>query len=176
MLSRRTSILAIAASLLPTLTTAAPGPRYRFASIDGGMIELANGRPALVVNTASRCGFTPQYDALQSLHERFGDRLTVLAVPSDDFGGQELASEAEVKAFCDVNFGLTLPMATITRVRGQDAHPFYAWAAEAGVRPRWNFHKILVDGTGRLAGAFPSSTRPDAPPLIAAIERMMASR
>lgn len=174
MITRRELCTALA--LLPASPAlSADAPSFRFASIDGGDIELADwrGKPVLVVNTASMCAFTPQYDALQALHERLGDKALVLAVPSDDFGGQELGSEAEVKEFCEANFGLTLPMTEITRVRGRDAHPFYRWAADQGVAPRWNFHKILLDGRGGIAGDFPSSVRPDDPALMAAIQAAM---
>ncbi|NNU80620.1 glutathione peroxidase [Halovulum dunhuangense] len=158
-----------------TGTAAMADDGFRFSSIDGGQIDLTahRGKPVLVVNTASRCGFTDQYDGLQALHEGFGGRVLVLAVPSDDFGGQELATGAEVKEFCEVNFGLTLPMTEITRVRGGDAHPFYRWAAEQGVTPRWNFHKILLDGEGRIVGDFPSSVRPESAQLSGAIEALL---
>ncbi len=141
----------------------------RFASIDGGWIDLAaHEGPALVVNTASLCAFTPQYDGLQQLHETFGPRgLLVLAVPSDDFR-QELGSDAEVAEFCQLTFGLDLPMATITPVTGAAAHPFYRWLSETeGWAPRWNFSKVLLD-EGRVVGTWGSATRPAS--LGAAIE------
>ncbi|MEM8787540.1 MAG: glutathione peroxidase [Pseudomonadota bacterium] len=145
----------------PRVAAAAPG--FSFDNIDGGTIDLAahRGRPVLVVNTASRCTFTRQYDQLQALHDAYGDRALILAVPSDDFGGQEFDTAAEVKAFCAVNFALTVPMTDITRVRGPQAHPFFTWAAQQGVRPRWNFHKILLDAEGRIAAEFPSQVAPD---------------
>jgi glutathione peroxidase len=150
---------------------------FSFESIDGGPLNLADfaGRPVLVVNTASRCGFTPQYDQLQAIWTKYRDRgLVVLGVPSNDFR-QELASEAEVKDFCETNFSIDFPMTTITRVTGRDAHPFYAWIAEALGQPRWNFHKYLLDGEGRPVAAFPTSTRPDAPEVLAAIEKILPS-
>ncbi|MEM9247577.1 MAG: glutathione peroxidase, partial [Pseudomonadota bacterium] len=104
---------------------------FTFPSIDGGTLALGDwlGRPVLVVNTASRCGFTRQYEALQALYDRYrADGLIVLAIPSNDFR-QELATEAEVREFCEVTFGLDLPMTEITAVRGRDAHPFYQWLA-----------------------------------------------
>ncbi|TVQ52360.1 MAG: glutathione peroxidase [Rhodobacteraceae bacterium] len=150
---------------------------FSFENIDGGPLNLSDfaGRPMLVVNTASRCGFTPQYDQLQAVWSRFRDRgLVVLGVPSNDFR-QELASEAAVRDFCETNFGIDFPMTTITRVTGRDAHPFYAWIGEALGQPRWNFHKYLVDGDGRPVAAFPTGTRPDAPEVIAAIEKLLPS-
>jgi len=152
---------------------------FVFESIDGGDIRLADfaGRPIMVVNTASRCGFTHQYSGLQALHDRFRDRgFAVLAVPSDDFGGQELATEAEVKRFCAVNFDLDLPMTAITRVRGPGRHPFYGWAEQAlgpGNAPRWNFHKYLVGPDGRVAAAFGSDVDPMSAPIVAAVEKLL---
>lgn len=135
-------------------------PRWRFASIDGGSMDIgAHDGPVLVVNTASLCAFTPQYEGLQALHETYATRgLLVLAVPSDDFR-QELGSDAEVREFCEITFGLDLPMTEITHVRGASAHPFYGWLAEEGVAPNWNFHKVLLD-EGRIVDAWGPATRP----------------
>lgn len=148
----------------------------RFGSIDGGTLDLADwrGRPVLVVNTASGCGFTPQYEGLQALWERYRDRgLVVLAVPSDDFG-QELADEAAVRAFCAVNFDLDLPMTTITRVRGADAHPLYRWLAEAhGFVPRWNFAKALIGPDGGFVQSWGSSVEPESEAITRRIEALL---
>lgn len=168
----------ISATLLVTASLAATAATgFEFVSIDGGRIDLEDwrGQPVLVVNTASRCGFTPQYEGLQELFDAYSDRgLAVLAVPSDDFR-QELASEAEVKDFCEVMFGLTLPMTEITRVRGDDAHPFYAWLAkEHDFAPRWNFNKVLLDGDGRPVATFGSMTRPTDGAITRPIETMLA--
>ena len=172
MLTRRMVCLGLA--LIPFSARAA-APDFTFANIDGGTIALSDlrGKPVLVVNTASQCAFTPQYDALQALHETYGAKLTVLAVPSDDFGGQELATEAEVKEFCEVNFNLTLPMTEITPVKGAQAHPFYLWAASQNVSPTWNFHKILLGPRGQIVGDYPSSIRPDSRRLRAAIDALL---
>ena len=150
-----------------------------FDDIDGGQIRMSDfaGRPVLVVNTASMCGFTPQYNGLQALYDRYrAQGLVVLAVPSDDFGGQEFDTEAEVKEFCEVNFGLDFPMTEITRVRGAGSHPFYRWAsAELGAAraPKWNFHKYLVGPDGSLAGAYSHRTKPQSPELVSAIEALL---
>lgn len=175
MLDRRHALLASFAVTLPLPLGAAGGQDFSFPNIDGGEIDLSlfAGRPVLVVNTASHCGFTPQYDALQALADDYMGRAVVLAVPSDDFGGQEFATEAEVKAFCTVNFALTLPMTEITEVRGATAHPFYRWAATQGVVPRWNFHKILLDGDGRLVRDFPSQISPESRRLRGAIDALL---
>ncbi|MEM6660840.1 MAG: glutathione peroxidase [Pseudomonadota bacterium] len=152
---------------------------FSFRNIDGGQINLAEfaGRPLLVVNTASRCGFTYQYDGLQALYERYRERgFVVLAVPSDDFGGQELDTAAEVKDFCAVNFNLDFPMTDITRVRGTGRHPFYAWAEDrlgSGKAPRWNFHKYLVGPDGNLIAAFPTRVKPGAREIAKAVEALL---
>ena len=115
--------------LSPLLSIASPKKDFYFKSIDGGKIKLENfkGKAVLITNTASRCGFTKQYEGLQSLHKKYeGKGLVVVAIPSNDFN-QELATEKKVKEFCDVNFGLTMPMSEITSVRGRSAHPFYKW-------------------------------------------------
>ena len=149
---------------------------WTFKSIDGGNLPLAEwkGRPVLVVNTASRCGFAPQYDGLQALWEKYRARgLVVLAVPSQDFR-QELASDAEVKAFCEVNFDLDLPMTTITPVRGGGAHPFYRWLATTrGWAPSWNFNKVLIAPDGSVAGTWGSVTRPQSRTLTRQIEALL---
>ena len=148
-----------------------------FESIDGGELRISDwkGRPVLVVNTASRCGFTPQYDGLQALYDTYRDRgLVVLAVPSNDFR-QELASEDAVKEFCEVNFGLDIPMTTITSVRGRDAHPFYAsLAREAGFQPSWNFNKVLVGPSGEVAGTWGSMTKPMSGAITGKVEATLA--
>ncbi len=149
---------------------------FRFDSIDGGQYDMADwrGQPVLVVNTASLCGFTPQYDALQALHEIYGPRgLVVLAVPSNDFA-QELDSNAEVADFCEVNFDLTLPMTTITSVRGRDAHPFYAWLRrEHRFRPVWNFNKVLLNGAGAVVRTYGSEADPMGPRMRRHIEALL---
>lgn len=151
---------------------------FAFAGIAGGMVRLADyaGGPVLVVNTASKCGYTGQYDGLQALYDRYRERgLTVVGVPSDDFR-QELATAEAVKEFCEMNFGIDFPMAGITPVKGGSAHPFYAWAARTlGPRnaPRWNFHKYLVGPDGRLVAAFGTQVEPTAPEIVAAIERLL---
>ena len=158
-----------------TLAHAAQGS-FVFPSIDGGEIDLAQwrGQPVLVVNTASRCGYTPQYEGLQTLYETYRDQgLVVLAVPSNDFR-QELVSDEEVKDFCEVNFGLDFPMTTITSVRGEMAHPFYQWlVAEANFTPGWNFNKVLIAPDGSVAATFGSNARPMSRPVTKAITDLL---
>lgn len=175
---RRRAFLLIGLALAgaSALHAGAPdGGRFVFPAIDGGALDLSayKGGPVLVVNTASRCGLAGQFDTLQILHEEYHDRgLTIVGVPSDSFR-QELGSEAEVRAFCEMNFGIEFPLAGIVDVTGPEAHPFYAWAAAQGVTPVWNFHKILLDSEGRLVAHFTSWTAPDAPEVIEAIEAVL---
>ncbi|MCI5111163.1 MAG: glutathione peroxidase [Marivita sp.] len=168
-------ILALVLTFCSTLAQAAMS-NFTFPSIDGGEIDLSDwrGQPVLVVNTASRCGYTPQYDGLQTLYDTYRDRgLVVLAVPSNDFR-QELASDEEVKDFCEVNFGLDFPMTTITSVRGDTAHPFYQWlAADTGFSPSWNFNKVLIAPDGSVAATFGSNARPMSKPVIDAITALL---
>lgn len=147
--------------------------------LEGGSLPLAQyrGHPLLIANTASRCGFTPQYAGLQELHQRFGSRgLVVLGVPSNDFGGQEPGSPEEIAAFCERNYGVGFPMAGKAAVRGEAAHPLFAWLAEQGgalSRPRWNFYKYLIGADGRLLAWFTSITGPKSHRLVAAVEKAL---
>lgn len=167
----RSATLGVA--LLVAVAAQAAPPAAPFASIDGGTLSLADwaGRPVLVVNTASMCGYTPQYDGLQDLYDTYrGQGLVVLAVPSDDFR-QELGSGEEVKDFCAVNFDLDLPMTDITPVKGPEAHPFFQWVkAETGFEPRWNFNKVLVGPDGRVIQTWRSGTEPMSDEIRGAVE------
>ncbi|MFP4326851.1 MAG: glutathione peroxidase [Paracoccaceae bacterium] len=168
----------IAAVVTAVFSTAAAAGEFRFESIDGGEIRLSDyrGQPVLVANTASLCGFTPQYEGLQALYDRYRDRgLVVLAVPSNDFR-QELASEEDVQEFCEITFGLDLPMTEITSVRGTQAHPFYAWLKrEHGFAPAWNFNKVLLDGEGRPVATFGATARPMSRKITRQVEALLAA-
>ncbi|MEK8086338.1 glutathione peroxidase [Aquabacterium sp. A3] len=135
------------------------------------------GRVLLVVNTASRCGFTDQYEGLEALHQRYQGRgLVVLGFPSNDFGRQEPGSNQDIADFCDNQFGVKFPMFTKTTVKGEQAHPFYrGLAAASDSTPRWNFHKYLVARDGRTVTAYGSRVQPDDDDLVAAIERALAA-
>ena len=153
---------------------------FSFAGLDGKNLPLADhaGKPILVVNTASFCGYTPQYTDLEKLWAKYKDRgLVVLGVPSNDFGQQEPGSAKEIKAFCET-YDVSFPLADKQKVTGGDAHPFYRWIAaelgDAGV-PRWNFHKFLIDGQGEIAGAWPSRVAPLSKEVTEAVEQALKS-
>lgn len=133
--------------------------------------ELAN-KAILLVNVASKCGFTKQYDALEALHEKYGGRgLTVVGVPCNQFGGQEPGTEEEIAEFCRKNFGVTFPLAAKTEVNGEAAHPLYAVLTNGGAEPiQWNFEKFLITCDGAVLGRFESAVAPDSPELTAAVE------
>ncbi|MEL7516688.1 MAG: glutathione peroxidase [Pseudomonadota bacterium] len=147
-----------------------------FDSIDGGTLSIDQwlGQPVLVVNTASQCVFTRQYRGLQDLYDACrAQGLIVVAVPSDDFN-QELATDAEVKDFCELMYGLDLPMTVITHVKGVDAHPFYAsLKAETGFTRRWNFNKVHIDESGAVVATFGSNTPPQSPAITRLIDGML---
>lgn len=132
----------------------------------------------LIVNTASKCGFTNQYQALEMLYERYKDRgLIVLGVPSNDFAKQEPGSNEDIATFCRTNYGVTFPMTQKEHISGEKAHPFYHWARKTlgfGSAPKWNFHKILIDKKGNLIDYFYSTTKPDAPVIVNSIEKLLA--
>ena len=149
---------------------------FTFKGLDGNDIALASyaGHPILVVNTASLCGYTPQYTGLQALWTRFrGKGLMVLGVPSNDFGGQEPGGKSEILQTAQGDYHVTFPIAEKAPVKGAAAHPFYKWAAQERPleAPRWNFHKYLIGRDGRLKAAFTSATDPNDPRVIAAIEQ-----
>lgn len=135
------------------------------------------GRVLLVVNTASKCGFTPQYDGLEKLHARHKDRgLTVLGFPSGDFGGQELGSNKQIAEFCANTFGVKFPMFAKSTVKGPGANPVFTHlASAAGQAPSWNFHKYLVSRDGSQVLSFDSTVAPDDARLASALERMLAA-
>jgi glutathione peroxidase len=136
-----------------------------------------DGQVLLVVNTASKCGYTPQYEALEALHARFKDRgFAVLGFPSNDFLGQEPGSEKQIREFCTLTYGVKFPMFEKVHVKGRDATPLYKQlAAETGDAPGWNFHKYLVDREGRVVASFGSKVKPDDPALRAKLEALLAA-
>ena len=153
---------------------------FAFTSIDGKPMPLSDfkGKVLLVVNTASFCGFTKQYEALQALDAKYQSQgFHVIGVPSNDFGGQEPKAAGEIKEFCEGMFGVTFPLTDKVVVSGDGAHPFYAWARDQLGwlnAPKWKFHKYLVGRDGKLVTSFFSSTAPDADRLVKAVEAELA--
>jgi glutathione peroxidase len=139
---------------------------FEFHTIDGAPLPLETYRDKvlLVVNTASQCGLTPQYEGLEKLYSEYKDQgLVVLGVPCNQFAGQEPGTEAEIKDFCETKFNIDFPLTAKADVKGDTAHPFYKWAKDVlgdPAEPAWNFHKILVGKDGKLIRAFGSRTEP----------------
>jgi glutathione peroxidase len=138
---------------------------FSFPALDKGEIKLADyaGQPLMIVNTASLCGFTPQYAGLQQLWTEFHARgLAIVGIPSNDFGGQEPGGASDIAETAQHQYGVTFPIAAKTVVKGPNAHPFYKWAAELRPKdvPRWNFHKYLIGRDGNIADVFPESVEP----------------
>lgn len=145
--------------------------------LDGTTEALSKyeGKVTLLVNTASACGFTPQYAGLEKLWEELAPKgVVVLGFPSNDFGKQEPGSAGEIADFCQKNYGVTFPMFEKVKTGGDDASPVYKLAAARHGAPKWNFHKYLVDRHGQVIAAFPSNVKPDAKELREAIEKALA--
>ena len=189
MIDRRTMITAaLAAIASPALarTARAQGAMSRitayafsFPALAGGDIRLADyaGHPLLIVNTASLCGYTPQYAGLQELWTQFHDRgLMIIGVPSNDFGAQEPGGATEIAETAQHQYGVTFPIAAKTAVKGANAHPFYKWAADARPKevPRWNFHKYLIGREGYIAEVFAETVEPSDTRVKTAIARALA--
>jgi glutathione peroxidase len=152
---------------------------FSFAGLQGDSIRLADyaGKPIMVVNTASLCGYTPQYSGLEQLFTRFHARgLQLIGVPSNDFGGQEPGGSAEISETANSEYGVTFPLTAKADVVGPNAHPFYKWAAAERPRetPQWNFHKYLVGRDGHVAAVFASAVEPTDARVIEAIGRELA--
>jgi glutathione peroxidase len=189
MIDRRTMIATMAsAAALPFAARSAQAQAamsrmtaygFSFQSLKGGDIRLADyaGKPLLIVNTASLCGFTPQYAGLQEIWTQFRERgLTIIGVPSNDFGAQEPGGASDIAQTAEHTYHVTFPVTVKTSVKGPNAHPFYKWAAAerpADV-PGWNFHKYLVGRDGYLADVFSSRVEPADTRVITAISRTLA--
>jgi len=154
--------------------------QFSFKQFDGKDLKFSEfrGKVLLVVNTASKCGFTKQYAGLEKLYEKYKDKgLVVIAIPSADFGGQEFEKDEEIQHFCKYNFGVSFPVSKKEIVSGDDAHPFYKQARKTlgfGSAPKWNFHKYLINRNGKLVDFFNSTTAPEDEKLITKIEELLA--
>jgi glutathione peroxidase len=151
----------------------------RFERLNGESVDLARyaGRVVLVVNTATECGFTPQFEGLEALYrERRGDGLIVLGFPANDFAGQEPRSDGEIATFCKANYGVSFPMFSKSHVIGERANPLYRRLNAAAGEPEWNFNKVLVDRRGRVVVRFGAGTEPQSPELAKRLDALLAAR
>lgn len=159
--------------LFSFFTMSAEFYNFEFKSIEGKKMPLNNykNKVVLLVNTASMCGFTKQYKGLQELYENYKDKgFVVLGVPSNSFK-QEHSTEDKIKDFCEVNFNITFPMTKIEEVIGDKKHPLYGWLKEKyGIKPKWNFHKILISKNGKVIDSYSSLTKPQSGKLVRIIE------
>ena len=147
---------------------------FKVKSIDGKTIDFSSfkGKKILVVNTASKCGYTPQYEALQKVYEAYKNKLVIVGFPANNFGGQEPGSDSEIQDFCKANYGVSFPMASKVSVKGSDMAPIYKWLtakSENGVLDAevgWNFGKFLLDENGKLIAYYPSKVKPDSEEIL----------
>ena len=148
--------------------------QFKVAALDGNAIDFSSfkGKKILIVNTASECGYTPQYKELEELYEKYRDKLVIIGFPANNFGGQEPGSNAEIETFCTKNYGVTFPMAAKISVKGDDIAPIYQWLThkdQNGVLDaeiKWNFNKFLIDENGHLLKHFDSKVTPDSKELL----------
>tara|TARA_B110000438_G_scaffold294878_1_gene336959 strand:- start:46 stop:600 length:555 start_codon:yes stop_codon:yes gene_type:complete len=149
---------------------------FSFNDLDGSQMKLSEYKDKIIVivNVASQCGFTSQYEDMQTMWDKYQNKgLVIIGVPSNDFGNQEPGSSSEIKNFCEAKFGITFPMTEKVSVKGNDAHPFYLWAKEDygnGAIPKWNFHKIVVGKNGKIIDTFASITKPTSKKFVKVIE------
>jgi glutathione peroxidase len=154
--------------------------KFKFRSIDGKEIKLIDfkGKPIFIINTASLCGFTNQYNDIQEIYNKYKKNdLIVLAIPSNDFGNQELSTNEEVKEFCSINFDISFLLTEITTIKGEKGHDFFKWIKkEAGFLafPKWNFYKYLIDKNGQLVSWYASTTNPNSKKINEKIKEIMA--
>jgi glutathione peroxidase len=152
---------------------------FKINSINGDELDLSifNGKTILLVNVASKCGFTKQYDDLQKLYDNYKDKgLVVIGVPTNQFGNQEPGTETEIKNFCETNFNITFPMTSKYDVKGDKAHPIYIWAKDSfgkSTVPKWNFHKILINKGGNIDDTFASFTGPMSKKIINKLDQIL---
>jgi glutathione peroxidase len=152
---------------------------FNFNDLDGSPLNLSTykNKVIVVVNVASQCGFTSQYEDMQKIWKKYQSKgIIILGVPSNDFGKQEPGSNKDIKNFCEAKFGITFPMTEKVLVKGTDAHPFYIWAREnhgKSAIPKWNFHKIIIDKSGKVAETFSSMTNPSTKKFIKALKKLL---
>lgn len=151
---------------------------YSFTTLTGEKVNLSDykGKKILIVNTASECGYTPQYEQLEEVYQKYGDKLVIIGFPTNDFGKQEPGSNEEIAKFCQLNYGVTFPMSQKITVKGEETHPLFNWLTSQDLNGKmdyevkWNFHKFLIDEEGNLLAAYPSKVKPDSEEIISFIE------
>ncbi len=175
-------VVALAASAAPLTVAQSPCPAIlnrEFPDLRDESVSLCGfgGKVLLIVNTASECGYTPQYEGLEKLYRRYRDRgFAVLGFPANDFGAQEPGSNKEIAEFCRVSYGITFPLFAKTSVVGASANPLFRdLAAKTGKPPRWNFHKYLLDRAGQPVATFESAVEPEDSVLTAQIEKLLGA-
>ena len=152
---------------------------FKFKDLDGSILSLSEykGKVIVIVNVASRCGFTSQYEDMQKVWMMYQKKgVVMLGVPSNDFGNQEPGNNEDIKNFCEAKFGISFPMTEKVSVKGTEAHPFYIWAREnhgKSAIPKWNFHKIIINKDGKIAETFSSITNPSSKKFIKVIEDLL---
>ncbi|MBO9731939.1 MAG: glutathione peroxidase [Chitinophaga sp.] len=153
---------------------------FKVEAVDGGKIDFSKykGKKVLIVNTASLCGNTPQYEGLEKLYKKYQNKLVIVGFPANNFGSQEPGSNKEIQEFCTKKYAVTFPMAAKVSVKGTDIHPLYKWLLEESkakhfepAEVTWNFQKYLLDEKGNLVAVFSPKTQPESPEVIAAIEK-----
>ena len=166
--AKQTAINPTTPPMTTSTTTNPSAHNFSVKALDGTTINLADfkGKKLLIVNTASECGYTPQYKELQALHEKYKNKLVVIGFPANNFGSQEPGSNADIKSFCQKNYGVTFPMAEKISVKGDDTAPLYQWLTQKSqngvmdAEVKWNFNKFLLDENGRLIAKFDSRVAP----------------
>ena len=154
---------------------------FKFRDLDGSVLSLSDykGKVIVIVNVASQCGFTKQYEDMQKVWMKYQDKgVVMLGVPSNDFGNQEPGNNADIKTFCEAKFGISFPMTEKVMVKGAEAHPFYIWAKDNhgnSAIPKWNFHKIIIGKNGKIAETFTSITNPSSKKFTKALENLINS-
>ena len=152
---------------------------FKVTDISGKEINLSKykGKTILIVNVASKCGFTKQYNGLQDLWKKYKSKgLVVIGFPSNQFGSQELDTDKEIKNFCEVNFNISFPIVSKTKVKGENAHEIYKWALKnhgKSTVPKWNFHKILINSKGKIENTYLSFTKPNSKKIVNKIEKLL---
>ena len=173
----KTFLSLILVAMLSAFTLPGGNPsihQFKVKSIEGGTIDFAafKGKKILVVNTASKCGYTPQYEALEKVYEQYKDKLVIVGFPANNFGAQEPGTDGEIQEFCKARFGVKFPLSSKISVKGDDMAPIYKWLtskSENGVLDAtiaWNFNKFLLDENGKMLAYFPSKVTPDSEEIL----------